>query len=170
MTKSLTPVLPPKIEIPDHVLSDCFREADSKFPLETGGIFLGVWSSLSTATVMEWVGPGPSAAHSSIDFVPDHEWQNARIASIYYEYAEAVEYLGDWHTHPNTYSAIPSKLDFKCVREIIDCPGSRCPTPVFGIFSGVASKWIPSFWIGRRSGSILPWKSIELNASSFEIV
>lgn len=84
-----------------NVLEAATREADEKFPLESGGTFMGWWADAKTAVVTAMIGPGPDASHGQSHFQPDQAWQLDQIAQHYHASGRREIYLGDWHSHPN---------------------------------------------------------------------
>jgi integrative and conjugative element protein (TIGR02256 family) len=76
-------------------------EAAARYPLETGGVFMGYWADDRTAVVTQAIGPGPNAYHHRHRFAPDQEWQTTEIAEYYRASGRRETYLGDWHTHPD---------------------------------------------------------------------
>lgn len=99
------------------------------FPLETGGILLGVRHSPTVFVVAAVVGPGPSATHNKTSFEPDQEWQVEQVASRWAESDGTLEYLGDWHSHPNG-SPRASRDDVRAVELIRNAHEARAPNPL----------------------------------------
>lgn len=105
-------------------------EAHRAYPLETGGLLLGWWDEDGrTAWVETVVGPGPEAHHARASFEPDWHWQQDQVARLYTRYARRLQYLGDWHTHPNG-RPVPSRADRSAALEIADAPTARAPHPL----------------------------------------
>jgi len=103
-------------------------EAESKAPLETGGLLFGYCSEKNQVVVTDMVGPGPKAIHRKWTFRPDYDFHREESVRIYNESAGIITYLGDWHSHPSD-AAYMSFLDKRALRNIarfksnyIDCP------------------------------------------------
>jgi integrative and conjugative element protein (TIGR02256 family) len=109
-------------------------------PKETGGILLGYrYQRDRVAQLVELVGAGPGARRESHRFVPDGAWQLKQVADCYEQSGRTLEYLGDWHSHPNDIG--PSGLDGATARKIAKSPAARCPHPIFLIATYVEEQW-----------------------------
>src|SRR4051812_41398728 len=86
---------PHRLRIPKSIWDLCTAEAASRFPLETGGVFLGHQTATSRALVTDMIGPGPNAVHSTRGLTVDHEWQNEQIAARYAASGQTLSYLGE---------------------------------------------------------------------------
>jgi integrative and conjugative element protein (TIGR02256 family) len=91
--------------ISERVVAAITREANNFYPLETGGLLLG-WREGGDRIVTGVLGPGPSALHRESYFQPDHLWQVDRLEEVFAETDGDLDYLGDWHSHPDG----PAKL------------------------------------------------------------
>lgn len=107
------------------------REAFRHFPLETGGLLLGRVSSARVVTCV--IGPGPRATHQRFSFDPDQRWQEDAVAEAWNADRD-LEYLGDWHTHPNGRPRM-SKLDIAALEAISASPEARASVPVMLILA-----------------------------------
>ncbi len=110
------------------------NEAIDRYPFETGGIIMGTWLADGTAIIADVIGPGPSAEHTRSSFDPDQEWQEQQTANIWTHQSGRVEYLGDWHTHPNG-STRPSRRDHGVALTIASSTDARAPKPIILIIS-----------------------------------
>lgn len=88
-----------------HALNAMKTEGAEKYPLESGGILLG-WRRGEDKVVADIVGPGANALHGRTRFLPDHKWQVSEIDRIFRETKGDIDYLGDWHTHPDGVAAM----------------------------------------------------------------
>lgn len=133
------------IYIPESILASILREANDRFPCETGGILLG-----NQVTVKLMIGPGPLARHGRTTFEPDYQFQEAEIARAYASSDPSLEYLGDWHSHPRG-SSHPSGKDVRVLERIARHPAARCKEPIMCIVSG-GPCWAASAWrlVGGR--------------------
>ncbi len=128
----------------DMVVS-LMAQASLQAPQETGGVLLGYWGAESgDPVVTHSIGPGPNAVHSEDRFVPDHEYHIAEIARLYEESNRELQYLGDWHSHPNGGGSL-SRLDRACLRRIAGSPEARAEQPIMLILAG-GSEWEPFAW------------------------
>jgi len=90
------------------------------------------------------IGPGPRAKHGRATFEPDYDFQEDEIAKAYASSGENLEYLGDWHSHPDG-SFHPSETDVRVLRKIAGHAAARCQNPVMFILSG-GPQWAASAW------------------------
>lgn len=88
-----------------HALRAMQIEGAEKYPLESGGILLG-WRRGEDKVVVDIVGPGANALHGRTRFLPDHKWQVREIDRIFGQTNGDIDYLGDWHTHPDGIAAM----------------------------------------------------------------
>ena len=58
----------------------------------------------------------------------DHEWQADTVA-VLWKQDPALQYLGDWHTHPGGGTTL-SSLDIQALRTIATAPDARQPNPL----------------------------------------
>jgi integrative and conjugative element protein (TIGR02256 family) len=101
---------------------------------------LGSTDAASRAVVAEaLVEAGPNARRQPHRFDPDGPWQRGRIAELYQASDRRLNYLGDWHSHPQ--GGGPSALDRSTARRIAETPAARCPSPVFLIVTNHGGQW-----------------------------
>lgn len=124
-------------------------EATTHYPLETGGILLG-WRSPSAMVVADIQGPGPTALHGRTRFIPDHQWQVAQIKHIFQDSGGDLDYLGEWHTHPDGVAEL-SGDDIRTLRRV----ARRVPRPLMLILGGRAGDAHLRCWQASRTGSVL---------------
>ena len=143
---------------------DMAAEAQAALPHETGGLLLG-WTSTSDIVITHTIGPGPGAEHQPTGFTPDRDWQYAQIDELYAESGRTLQYLGDWHTHPDGLPR-PSALDVSLLRKIATTPESRCPRPVMGILANNANGiWSAAFHLyepASRRGSRISMLTVKV--------
>ena len=83
------------------VMDEVIREAESRFPYETGGVLLGYQSDSGECVISSCIGPGPKADHRRSSFLPDADWQVDQMGRLFEESDADFGYLGEWHTHPD---------------------------------------------------------------------
>lgn len=130
------------IEISAAVLTDMHREAERRYPAESGGILLGYRypDRREPIRVITQIGPGPKARHERHRFEPDGAWQDAQLELAYEESGRTLSYLGDWHSHPRG-TGTPSRLDRRTARAIARWGEARLPHPLLVILHGEPSRW-----------------------------
>jgi integrative and conjugative element protein (TIGR02256 family) len=131
-----------RIELAPGVREAMGREAERKFPKESGGVLLGYLApeEKGRVQVLEQIGPGPRAVHRSHRFEPDGKWQAKKIAMAYEKSGRIATYLGDWHSHPRGVGW-PSRLDRSTARTIARSPEARAPHPLILILFGSPGRW-----------------------------
>jgi integrative and conjugative element protein (TIGR02256 family) len=133
------------IWLPEEVAAACGADADLHYPLEGGGVLLG-YRVADELVVTAVIGGGSAALRTRTSYRPDVKWQNAQIAKHYERSGRRDEYLGDWHSHPDTETAYLSSDDRAVLRRIIRTPQARCPNPVMGVLAGGRFNWRMSAW------------------------
>ncbi|KRP86923.1 hypothetical protein AOQ72_02780 [Bradyrhizobium yuanmingense] len=120
-------------------MCDCAQELS---PLENGGILLG-WRSGEDRIIVDLRGPGPLALHGRHCFVPDHKWQVTEIEKAFEASSGDLDYLGDWHSHPDGIAEM-SDLDSATLLRI----ARKVSSPLMLIVAG-GSEWSPRCWKGQ---------------------
>ncbi|MBB4365010.1 integrative and conjugative element protein (TIGR02256 family) [Bradyrhizobium sp. CIR18] len=118
-------------------------------PLENGGILLG-WRSGEDLIVVDLRGPGPQALHARHCFIPDHVWQVAEINRAFEASRGDLDYLGDWHSHPDSVAEM-SKLDSATLLRIT----RKVSAPLMLIVAGSGTDWSSRCWKGQIARSFL---------------
>ncbi|MDF0582041.1 Mov34/MPN/PAD-1 family protein [Bradyrhizobium yuanmingense] len=126
-----------------RVLQSMSTYAQELRPLENGGILLG-WRSGEDRIVVDLRGPGPLALHGRHCFVPDHKWQVAEIEKAFESSGGDLDYLGDWHSHPDDIAEM-SNIDTATLLRI----ARKVSSPLMLIVAGSGSEWSPRCWKGQ---------------------
>lgn len=127
------------------------EEGAALHPLESGGIILG-WRAGNDIVAIDVRGPGPQALHGRYGFLPDHQWQVAEIHRLFEETGGDVDYLGDWHSHPDGTSVMSSE-DHATLRRI----SRRVHEPLMLIIADDTSQegWTMGCWKGHRHPGLI---------------
>lgn len=157
------------IWLPAHVLSACQAEANSKFPNETGGTFMGWWANDTEAVITAMIGPGPNAHHEFSSFEPDQNWQLEKISGHYLASNRRETYLGDWHSHPGASHGDLSWWDRRVLRKIATSKPARCPRPLMLIFWGDKEQWRLSAWSAEILKRRFLWGELHLASTMVRI-
>jgi len=128
----------------ESVLTLMHAEARRIYPLETGGVLIG-WRSGVDRVIVDMRGPGLSALHGQTRFFPDHSWQLSEIRKLFASSNGDLDYLGDWHTHPDGV-AMMSEQDESTLQRI----SRRVASPLMAILAGGAMEWNMGCWFGHR--------------------
>ncbi|WP_194473386.1 Mov34/MPN/PAD-1 family protein [Bradyrhizobium sp. CCBAU 51753] len=131
-------------------------------PLENGGILLG-WRSGEDYVVVDLRGPGPRALHGRHCFIPDHAWQVNEINRAFEASCGDLDYLGDWHSHPNGIAEM-SDLDSATLLRI----ARQVKAPLMLIVAGSGTDWSPHCWKGRLVGPPL-WRRLEAMSQELKV-
>ncbi|MBX8606060.1 Mov34/MPN/PAD-1 family protein [Pseudomonas cichorii] len=84
----------------------------SALPNETGGSILGITDLKSKSIVLvDTMPPPPDSESSPTHFIRGEEGQLDELKKVHQLTAGIVDYVGDWHSHPNGYSVRPSADD-----------------------------------------------------------
>ncbi len=128
--------------------AECNRAA----PAETGGVLMGYRADGSEDRVATHViGPGPNAIHEEMRFAPDHDYQLAEITRLYGMSGRRLEYLGDWHSHPDAEGYLSDK-DLETLNRIARSRTARVENPVMLVMAGRRG-WEPFAWSHERSSA-----------------
>lgn len=94
---------------------EMLAQGNTLAPFETGGVLLG-WRDGHDRIVTRVTGPGPAAMHGRFALIPDHGWQVEQIHSAFRETNGDLDYLGDWHTHPDGKASMSRQDDRTLLR------------------------------------------------------
>lgn len=126
----------------DRIQSDACKY----FPLETGGVLLG-WRKGNDRIIVDVIGAGPNALHGQTRFLPDHKWQMHHLAEAFRKSDGDLDYLGDWHTHPNGVAQL-SDMDRGTLRRI----SRTVADPLMLIAAGDPSAgWTMAAWLQHKA-------------------
>ncbi|WP_341782422.1 Mov34/MPN/PAD-1 family protein [Ectopseudomonas mendocina] len=97
----------------DSALIEKLKQARlAALPNETGGSIVGVTDLKARTIVVVDVLPTPSDSKSSPShFIRGEEGQQEALKEVHRRTAHVVDYLGEWHSHPNGVPARPSEDD-----------------------------------------------------------
>jgi integrative and conjugative element protein (TIGR02256 family) len=137
----------PVVWMSHRALSVCIHEATRHFPHETGGTFMGYWTSAHEVVITHLVEAGPSARRERAAFEPDQQWQLGEIARHYSASGRRESYLGDWHSHPGAANGELSRTDRAVLSRIVRSPRARAPRPISMVLFGDAAQWHPCAWV-----------------------
>ncbi|MVN90526.1 Mov34/MPN/PAD-1 family protein [Mucilaginibacter aquatilis] len=118
-----------KIWIKRTVIDFVYENGNRWLPKETGGVILGYRANSLSMVITDVIGPGSKAVHGHYNFHPDQVFHKKEIARKYEESGQRITYLGDWHTHPNSYPYL-SNQDKATVRKIAAYKEARLPNPI----------------------------------------
>jgi len=100
--------------IDDWLFQQLSELRSAKLPNETGGVLIGSYDLPSkTVYVVDTVPSPPDSEEWPTLYIRGWEGLRARVASITEMTAGQLEYVGEWHSHPERCSCMPSDDDFK---------------------------------------------------------
>jgi hypothetical protein len=86
----------------------------SKLPNETGGVLIGFYDLPNkTVYVVDTIASPPDSEEWPTLYIRGSEGLRGRVAAITEMTAGQLEYVGEWHSHPDRCSCMPSDDDFK---------------------------------------------------------
>ena len=86
----------------------------SKLPNETGGVLIGAYDLPGkTLYVVDTVPSPPDSMEWPTLYIRGSEGLRARVSEITEITAGQLEYVGEWHSHPDHHSCMPSDDDIK---------------------------------------------------------
>lgn len=145
----------------NNVLSALVAECDRMSPLETGGVLLGYWTKPEECPVITYaLGPGKHAIHEHTAFLPDQEWHERAVAELYKASGRRLQYLGDWHSHPNGGAAL-SDLDRRTLARIAASRAARSPRPLMLVMSP-GPLWQATVWQGFPRRGLLQRQRLDI--------
>ena len=93
----------------------------SKLPNETGGVLIGSYDLANkTAYVVDTIPSPPDSEEWPTLYIRGSDGLRERVAAITEMTAGQLEYVGEWHSHPDRCSCMPSNDDFKVFSWITD--------------------------------------------------
>ncbi len=95
---------------------------------ETGGSLFG-YETGKGIVIARALPPGPRAQHKRTRFIPHQGDVQADIDQVFKESSGALDYLGDWHSHPRG-SCEPSGTDIRSAAKIAADRATAIPRPL----------------------------------------
>lgn len=138
------------VHIPAAILQQIRALGLQFHPKEFGGIFLGQrFDDGKEINITEMVTPTKFESKSTV-FTRHPDNLNQRIAQVYKETNGHINYVGEWHTHPNGNSQFSSK-DLKTMQEISTSTEIKTSTPLL-LIAGVTKKtYNPTIYIMQEN-------------------
>lgn len=109
------------------LLSKIRRMRKQKLPNETGGVLVGCFDMTRRIVyIVDTIASPPDSKEWPTLYIRGHEKLPTMITAIQQHTAGNLEYIGEWHSHPDGYPALPSKDDiqvFAWLTELMDQDG-----------------------------------------------
>lgn len=130
------------LSIPCEVLDRMLALCENSEGIETGGIFVGHYSSGHDCAIVTDCSSAPQDSSAGIT----HFYRGIKGLKKWllrlWRGREKQYYLGEWHYHPKG-SPAPSSTDIKQMKKIASDPSYHCPEPVLFIIGGDSSNgWL----------------------------
>lgn len=115
----------------------------SKLPNETGGVLIGSYDlSNKTVYVVDTIPSPPDSEEWPTLYIRGSEGLRDRVTAITEMTAAQLEYIGEWHSHPDRCSCLPSDDDFKVFSWMTDrMSAAGLPALMAIIGQGGSSLW-----------------------------
>lgn len=92
-----------------------------ELPCETGGVILGyIDNKIKTIFVVDVLTAPPDSESTPLGFTRGIYGLAETLDEIARRTANIIGYIGEWHSHPMFYSAIPSSDDLKLIKALSD--------------------------------------------------
>jgi hypothetical protein len=100
--------------IDDWLFQQLSELRSAKLPNETGGVLIGSYDLPSkTVYVVDTIPSPPDSEEWPTLYIRGSEGLRAKVSGITDMTAGQLEYVGEWHSHPDRCSCMPSDDDFK---------------------------------------------------------
>lgn len=119
------------ISISDYVLQQIFTRAISNYDLETGGMLVGRYIDNNKCALIEKTIIPTHEKSSKTGYVRDTNGMEGQWRLLE---EDGLEYIGEWHSHPNGSSKY-SQTDFDAMKEISEDSNVRIANPLLMIVS-----------------------------------
>jgi hypothetical protein len=107
--------------IDDWLFQQLSELRSAKLPNETGGVLVGSYDLPSkTVYVVDTIPSPPDSEEWPTLYIRGSEGLRAQVSGITDMTAGQLEYVGEWHSHPDSCSCMPSDDDFKVFSWITD--------------------------------------------------
>jgi integrative and conjugative element protein (TIGR02256 family) len=125
---------------------------NGSLPRETGGVLLGIWDlDEKTVYVVDTIPAPPDSKKRMTSFIRGSEGLIEQVRSSVSATAEMVQYIGEWHSHPDGYATEPSDDDaevFSWIAERTELNGFQA---VMAIVGEQGERWIVGSMPERRA-------------------
>lgn len=93
----------------------------SALPSETGGVLLGITDTKThTLTLVDSLPAPNDSTASPTHFIRGKEGLSDTLSTVHKRTAGIVDYIGDWHSHPDGYGARPSHDDNQLIKHLAE--------------------------------------------------
>ena len=134
------------LEIEDMLLNSLLVEGKKHYPNEFGGFLIGNYSNNNKHLKLTDSILPTKYKSSRRNFERTTEGIEEHLKKMYYEKPSKF-YVGEWHTHPNNNSTIPSSTDISAIYTIVNMPDSCIKNPILLIIGYTKSQIDFGFYV-----------------------
>jgi integrative and conjugative element protein (TIGR02256 family) len=113
--------------------SDCLQKIEEysrlHHPNEFGGILIGSYLNDYKELIISGIIYPDKFKSSPMRFEPDHKDLNKKLKQLHQEFEGKIEYVGDWHSHPNSNNQF-SQPDFQSIQDIAKSKSVNTHNPI----------------------------------------
>jgi integrative and conjugative element protein (TIGR02256 family) len=130
--------------------SDCLQQiaeySQLHSPNEFGGILIGSFLNGYKELIISGVICPDSWVSGPAKFEPDHKNLNRKLKEMYRKFEGKIEYVGDWHSHPNGANQF-SSADFESIQDVAKAKGVNTHNPILLIAACGKGYFDPGFYV-----------------------
>lgn len=109
------------VKIDEHVVDLLISLRDSKLPNETGGVLIGSFDlRRKIAYVVDSIPSPPDSEEWPTLYIRGSKGLRKQVEAINKKTDGALQYIGEWHSHPNGCSTLPSDDDMQVFAWLTD--------------------------------------------------
>lgn len=157
-----------KLWISQSHINEIISEVEEYAPFETGGTFFGYVADNDDLVVTDLVPAGGAAKRGLYSFEPDQDFQLNEIERLFYLSKGKTSYLGDWHSHPRSSTAL-SRKDERTLLKIALSTEAQCEKPIMMVIGSYPEKWCINC-VQFESGCKLIWPFYSCNYHLLNLV
>jgi integrative and conjugative element protein (TIGR02256 family) len=130
--------------ITDGLFLDTVRkERQKKLPRETGGVLLGTWDLQREIVYVVAMIPSPDDSEERpTSYIRGCRGLDSAVSDAEAQTGGQLQYIGEWHSHPDGHSADPSEDDCKLFDWVRDHTTQDGYPPVMLIVGEQESRWL----------------------------
>jgi proteasome lid subunit RPN8/RPN11 len=123
----------PELNLRLTIESNCLAEIEEcsrlNFPNEFGGVLIGSYLNEYKELVISGIICPDKFKSSPVRFEPDHNDLNKKLKQLHKEREGKIEYVGDWHSHPNSSNQF-SAPDLQSIQDVAKSKTVNTHNPV----------------------------------------
>jgi integrative and conjugative element protein (TIGR02256 family) len=118
------------------------RLRSAGLPEETGGVLLGAWDLIHRIVYVADTIPAPPDSRKRVtSFIRGCEGLLEKVTHAGMATKGMLQYVGEWHSHPNGYGTAPSDDDRKVFEWITERTAEEGHQPVMAIVGELEARW-----------------------------